>query len=295
MRTTTREDYQRRLARALDYIVANLDGDLELAAVARAAHFSPYHFHRIFRGLTGESVAGLVRRLRMARAGHRLRHHRESVIQVALAAGYGTPGSFCRAFRQVVGVAPSTFQRGSQPMPAWSGVVRYDPATGAVALHLQPGVNVMQVRVDTLPDQWAVCLHHQGPYHEVGTCFQRLHRWVAERGLSEEEARFFGLSHDDPDVTPAAELRYTACVAVDGPVAVAAPFELKQIPGGRYGFYELQGHYEKIEGAFRQLFGEWLPESGYEADDRPCMEVYLNDCEALAPEEWRTELGVALR
>jgi len=124
----------------------------------------------------------------------------------------------------------------------------------------------MQVRIETMDEQWAVCVSHRGPYQQVGEAFRRLQAWAEEAGLMAGEPRFFGLSHDDPDIIPAAELRYEACLAVDGPWDVPAPFQVRRIAGGRYGFHGFQGHYDGIEETFRRLFGEWLPGAGGVAD-----------------------------
>jgi len=46
---------------------------------------------------------------------------------------------------------------------------------------------------------------------------------------------------------------------------------------------------------FRRLFGRWLPASGEEVDDRPCLEIYLNDPTEVPEAELLTDLGVPLR
>ena len=67
MSAETRKEWQRRIMRAMRAMEARLDEELRLDAIAREAHFSPYHFHRIFTGMTGESVGAYLRRLRLAR------------------------------------------------------------------------------------------------------------------------------------------------------------------------------------------------------------------------------------
>src|SRR5881628_348072 len=111
MRESTVEDYQQRLLRVLLHIQNHLDASLALDELADVAHFSPYHFHRIFRGMIGESVWEHVRRLRLERAAQQLRTRRESVTEIAFDAGYETLESFSRAFRAAFGTPPSTFRR----------------------------------------------------------------------------------------------------------------------------------------------------------------------------------------
>lgn len=67
MRATTRDAHQERILRTVVHIQSHLDGDLELATLARVACLAPYHFHRVFRSLVGETTAQYVRRLRLER------------------------------------------------------------------------------------------------------------------------------------------------------------------------------------------------------------------------------------
>ena len=98
-------DYVARVNRAVDYITANLDQPLRLEEVARAACFSPYHFHRIFRGLMGETLAAFVKRVRLERAVYLLSHRDGTKLtDVALACGFSSSSDFARCFRGHYGV-----------------------------------------------------------------------------------------------------------------------------------------------------------------------------------------------
>jgi AraC family transcriptional regulator len=80
----TRQDYEERILRVLVYLQRHLDRSPSLEDLAAVAHFSPFHFHRIFRGLTGESVQAHQRRLRLERAAGQLRQSADPVIRIAL-------------------------------------------------------------------------------------------------------------------------------------------------------------------------------------------------------------------
>lgn len=110
MRSVTLADYRERMLRVLLHIQENLDRELPLEELAGVAHFSPYHFHRIFSGMTGEPVMACLRRLRLARAAHRLAYGARSVTELALEAGFESPDAFGRAFRAAYGMAPSLWR-----------------------------------------------------------------------------------------------------------------------------------------------------------------------------------------
>src|SRR5689334_18846913 len=98
--TRRNEHYQDRVNRVLDYIGAHLDGDLSLARLAGIACFSPYHFHRIFQGISGETLNSYVRRVRLERAAALMRASpRKRITDIALEAGFAGTAEFSRAFK----------------------------------------------------------------------------------------------------------------------------------------------------------------------------------------------------
>lgn len=96
MRRATLYDYKRRMQKVLGHIQLHLDDPLPLDELAGVASFSPYHFHRVFRGMVGEPVKEYVRRLRLERAAMRL-HAGAAVTEVAFEAGYESHEAFTRA------------------------------------------------------------------------------------------------------------------------------------------------------------------------------------------------------
>ena len=110
MRTVTLQDYKRRLLRVLVHIQQHLDDALGLQELAGLACFSPYHFHRIFKGMVGESVKEHIRRLRLERAASQLKLGTAPVTRIAFDAGYESPEAFTRSFRAVFGASPSQFR-----------------------------------------------------------------------------------------------------------------------------------------------------------------------------------------
>jgi AraC family transcriptional regulator len=171
MKEETSEDYRARMLRVLVHIQQNLDAPLPLEELASIALFSPFHFHRIFRGLIGESVKEHVRRLRLERAAHRLRHTGQQITEIALDAGYQSLESFTRAFHRMFSQSPTEFR-------ARLGVVAYGPAPSGVhfvaggaldSFHPASGkAQPLDVRIERLPEMRVAFVRHVGPYEETG-------------------------------------------------------------------------------------------------------------------------------
>ena len=106
MKPDTRSFYVRAVQATIEHIAQHLDDALELEALARVACLSPYHFHRVFRGMVGETPLELARRLRLERAAWRLKDKERAVTEIAFDAGYETHEAFTRAFRVAYSTSP---------------------------------------------------------------------------------------------------------------------------------------------------------------------------------------------
>jgi AraC family transcriptional regulator len=289
MKTSTAADYHERILRTLAHIQAHLDDELDLDRLAMVACFSPYHFHRVFRGLVGEPVQEHVRRLRLERAAYRLKLQDEAVTSVALDAGYESHEAFTRAFHAMFGMPPSQFRAAHQGAPDSPSGVHYDDASG---YHPPDYGAPPPVEIKTLPPQRVVFLRHTGPYDQVGATWGKLSAWAGPRGLFGPATKFIGVSYDDPQITPPEKLRYDAAMTVSRLVQPEGEFGVMEIAGGEYATFLHKGPYETLGRAYQALLGGWLPQSGRELRDAPCFEVYLNSPQGTPPEELLTLIHV---
>ena len=120
MRTVTLQDYKRRMLRVLVHIQQHLDEQLALEELAGLACFSPCHFHRVFKGMVGESVKEHIRRLRLERAASHLKLSAAPVTHIAFDAGYESHEGFTRSFRAAFGLSPTQFRHPTDArLPPW--------------------------------------------------------------------------------------------------------------------------------------------------------------------------------
>jgi AraC family transcriptional regulator len=290
MKPNTSLDYSRRIQRVIQYMGEHLDADLDLASLAEVAHLSPYHFHRIYAGMTGETAAESLRRLRLHRAAGALISSKTPVIAIAKGASYGSVAAFTRAFQAAYGTPPATYrQRGFLVMDYSDG----PPASR----NLKPEHAMFNV---TIRDSEAVRLaafRHQGHYLEIGPVFERLFAWAGPRGLMGPKTRGIGIYYSDTASVPPADWRSDACISIAADVTppdeAAAP-RLIDLAGGRHAVLRHKGPYAELHHAYAWLFGQWLPGSGEVPADRPVFEEYLNNPREMPPEEWLTEINLPL-
>ena len=285
MKPATEQDYHQRIVRTLVYIQEHLDDALKLDHVAGVAAFSSFHFHRIFRGLVGETMKEYVRRLRLERAARDLKRLDEPITQIALQAGFEAHESFTRAFGDMFGLSPSAYRTANKPAPSEDHAAGYRPPDYG---------DVPPVEVKELPPMRLLFLRHVGPYNQVGATWGRLMTWAGMRGLLGPNMKLLGIVYDDPDVTPTDKVRYDAAVTVSGEVQPEGEFGVMDFPAGSYGVATHQGPYEELGKSYQRIYGGWLPKSGYQLRDVSAFEQYLNSPQNTKPEDLVTMIHVPL-
>ncbi|MDB1932987.1 MULTISPECIES: AraC family transcriptional regulator [Clostridium] len=103
--------YINSIKKALNYIENNLQEDIDLSAIAKEAGYSLYHFHRIFKGIVGDSMKDYVRKRRFTEAAKELVYTNKSIVEIGIKYGYESREGFSRAFEKVYGRNPSEVRR----------------------------------------------------------------------------------------------------------------------------------------------------------------------------------------
>lgn len=287
--------YDEILVRSIRRIVDDLDSPPRLDDLAHEAGFSAYYFHRLFRGRVGETPTALTRRLRLERAAQELQGTDTSLIRLAVEAGYASHEAFTRAFQSAFGVSPSAFRRGVERRPflASANGAHYRPdGAHLTTLRFLKGAHPMSVHITTHPTRRLACVSHVGPYDQIGTAFGTLGAAAARSGLFAAGGRMVGIYHDDPETTPASELRSEAALEVGEDAVLPDGLDERRIPAGRYAEHLHTGPYTELGEVWARLLGEWLPESGAVVRDDLCLERYLNSPTEVAPEQLQTLLLV---
>ncbi|MEW5773324.1 MAG: AraC family transcriptional regulator [Thermodesulfobacteriota bacterium] len=284
----TVESYRERLNRALVLLESRLDEPASLEDLARAAHLSPYHFHRVFAGMVGEPVAAYQRRLRLERAVGQLSASARPVTDIALDAGYESHEAFTRAFKAAFGESPSAYRK------------RAAAGDRSLAGALRPvfpsnhGRNDMEAKIVQVPARRVAYVRHVGPYQNCGAAWGTLCAWAGPKGLLGPQTQFIGMCHDDPEITPPDKVRYDACIAAPETAVPEGAVGVQELPGGEYASTVHKGPYANLAATYNALCGQWIPAQGREMRHAPSLEIYLNCPDTTPPQDLRTEVLVPL-
>jgi AraC family transcriptional regulator len=296
MRDATLQFYKEQMLRVLLHIQQHLDESLELRELARLASLSPSHFHHVFSGMLGESMAAHIRRLRLERAASRLKLTRSPIIEVALEAGYEAHEAFTRAFRSAFKLSPTEYRRRNTDLlriQAASGI--HFGSNGSLRRFRVTNAAPIKVSVMQLKPKRMAFVRHTGPYERVGQTWGKLILLAGREGLLGGNCEFIGICHDDPAVTPPNRIRYDACITADERFKPRGDVGVQIIAGGDYTMTTHFGPYEKLGQTYAKLLGRWLPRSGRTLRFTPCFEIYLNSPENSEPRELLTDIYAPLQ
>jgi AraC family transcriptional regulator len=282
--TPSQASIEIRLQRVISYLHTHLDEDLDLNKLADIAYMSPYHWHRVYLAVYGESVVATVKRLRLQGAATLLIRGDLPITKIAKQSGYPNVQSFTRIFAAAYGLPPARYRKEghfSLLSQAVSNPTRSD--------------KMYTVAIKTIPAVELFGLEHEGSYLKINQTFDLIGSSASARSLFTVDTRWIGVYFDDPHVTAEKDLRSKACINVPAGTSLAAPFERYKIDAGKYAVLTYQGPYADLEAVIQWLCGSWLPASGQEAANAPMFEEYLNDPRNTAARDLLTALYLPLR
>lgn len=288
----SKQEYIARINRVMDYITKNLDQQIDLETMAEIASFSPYHFHRIFNYIVGETPNDFLLRIRLEKTAQLLRDNPSAkVSNIAFQCGFVNASSFSRSFKTYFGVTTSEFKAQEKAIYVKNGV-RYSKSCKAVSKigkHRQQvndefcsvefnKIIIMDTKIEIkqMPELNLIYCRHTGAFDKIGEAYEKLFRWAGPRGLVTDQTKTVTVYHDDPAITTLEKVRQDASIIVKGDVKVEGEIGRSKVPAGKYAV----GRFEIRETEFEEAWNtmcSWLTESGYQPGDSSIYEYYQND------------------
>jgi AraC family transcriptional regulator len=288
MPSPTQNEYAKRIREVLIYIEKHLDDeDLSMEALAKVAHFSPFHFHRIFRSLIGETLAQYQRRLRLERAAGRLMHTEQNITYIALDAGYDTPSAFTKAFRQFFGTSPCEYRKGKNSVVE-EMLQRF--------LQISKEKIYMKVEIVQSKDIPVMYIRRKGGYNtSAKAAWGEMFQFIEKNGYEKSSLRYLAIAHDNPDITEDKNLRFDACISKQEEVKELGEVGLQTIEGGRFAVFTHIGHYENLDKTYDYIFGKWLASSKETIAEKSCFIEYISPIyEDLKEEDMIAKVYIAI-
>lgn len=283
----SRSIYKARVDAAIMFINEHLAEDLSLEDVAEAAHFSSFHFHRIFSAMVGETPQQFLNRVRLERAANFLvKNPTHNITQIALACGFSSSATFARSFKKYFGIAANEYRKvtdkpmssgilpskDEEKLPEFTIEIRNIPAWNLIYVS-----NLKGYRFELIQQAW-----------------NQLYRWASARDLVTEDTCAVGVSLDDPMITPPEKCRYYACLSLPDEIVPQPPIGFMKLADSKYVVAHVTCAAEQIRGVFMYLYREWLVDSGYQPADLPPYEVYQPDCDTTPPGQYTLDICIPI-
>ncbi len=288
------ERYEPRINRAIALMDRQIDQDVSIERLADEACLSPFHFHRVFSALTGESVPTMTTRLRMQRAlamAHR--GERPQWKAVAVAVGYRSSDVFARAFKRHFGCTPSQFDLEQW----WRERPDREQALAVSRYFLRPAPPLpddFHVNVVTRPAASLSVSRATGAYLDPALMVAAYERAIAAACALNVPmtGRLSGASQDDPELVPLSRCRYDFCLEIEADTVPPKGLMLAKRAKGRWAVTRVQGDLQAVDRAWNLLFKSWLPASGLDLRDAPAEEIYRRTPDEIGWEQFDLTLAI---
>jgi AraC family transcriptional regulator len=266
-------DWIEKLNAAISYIEEHITEEIDLSEVAKVACCSSYHFQRMFNYMANVPLSEYIRRRRMSLAVADLQSDGAKIIDVALKYGYDSPTAFNRAFQGIHGIAPSLVKQDGVPVKS------YPPISFKITIK---GVEEMNFRIEK-KDAFRVVGISKSLEKEVEKNFEIVPKMWQEAAMNGTIPKLAAVM----DSQPMGVLGVSVCndleewryyIAVSSTKEVDATLEEYTIQPYTWAIFSGEGPQpHAIQDLQKRVVTEWLPSSGYEYDNGPDIEVYLND------------------
>ncbi|MFG6115424.1 effector binding domain-containing protein [Halobacillus sp. MO56] len=261
------------LQRAIDFIEEHLYDEISMEAIASEANVSVFHFQRVFSLMTEISVGEYLRRRRMTLAVQELNKTDARIIDIAYKYGYDTPEAFSKAFRRQHGISPSEARKYTGKLQSYNRLV--------IQVSLK-GAEPMQYKVVEQEGFTIVGIKRQFSLvnEENLTGIPKLWDEVNKDGTAD---LLFKMNNGnvkgvlgvcvDKSTSQSNHIDYWIATAHEGDIPDG--LSSKEIPASKWAVFEVHGAMpDAMQNAWKKIFSEWFPSSGYEHAGTPELEVY---------------------
>jgi AraC family transcriptional regulator len=295
-RTQANSQYAQRINRVIDYLRGNLDRQVKLEELAKVACFSEFHFHRIFSAVTGETLNNFTNRLRLEKAARLLRYSGQSLTDIALACGFSSSATFSRAFRSGYDTSPSQFRKSGEIKKSKICKELFSKQEYLLPMSAEEKRAAFPVRLIDVPERQVAYIRVTNAFEmdRVLAAFKTMIEWAKSQDIFSQGV-LFGMSVDDPHVTPKHLYRYEVCLASSFPFKRMEGMSKLKMPAMRYAATRVSGDIRKVATATDYLFRGWLINSDYEPEHAPGLEVFLDKEKATDWSHFELDLCIPVR
>ena len=281
------KEYIHRINLALNFIDTHLDADeLSLETISKVAFFSPFHFHRIFKAIIGETLKMYIGRRRIEKAVALLFHKNNlSITEVSLLVGFNSHASFSRAFKKFYGVSPLEFRK--QNPNKFSKICHVESKKGQENLLFEKYIcnitnHLNWIKMNATIEIKEITELHFASITHIGvvgieSTFEKLIKWAIPKGfMANPDNKLARIFHDSFKITAPNKVRMSISMLTDSSFKTEGELHKTTIKKGKCIVSRFEIIPTDFEKSWSALF-VWMHDNGYKKRDENPFEIYHND------------------
>ena len=289
---TQKNIYSARIDLALNYVNANLDKKISIEDLAFAAHFSTFHFHRIFQSLMNESVGNYINRIKLEKASQKLSYTNKTILEISLDFGFSSTATFSRAFKNYFGSTPTQYRKNGLTKNSKICKNPVRESTDLCTMKEEPTIILKELEYEKIAYITVFNAFKEG---KALKSLNKLINWSKQMGVF-NEGEILGMSPDDAVVTPKEKYRYLIGITI--PVDFTfddSIVKIMSIPKSKYAITKVSGTVEDVINSWKYLYDNWLINSNYEPNHLFAFEKFVNKKNANDWSSFELELFLPIK
>ena len=274
-------NYLAQIQTAIDFIEEHLIEDINLQDISAAANMSHWHFQRIFKALTNETLKSYIRSRKIVNSLDSLFNTQLSILDIALATGFESHESYTRAFQKLFGITPSEYRKSATERLVFQKHqfdnnyltnlhqnLSLEPRFYSTQERFFVGITTEVIGIeseknniaDKLPQLWGEFVPRM---NEIPDCVNDT---------------CYGIISQELDHSGATKLLYTACMEVNGSPSIKLPEGMKSLhlPSQKYAEFKHKGlvDVKNVNQTINYIYSSWLMNSNMRHTYQPDIEIY---------------------
>jgi len=269
-----------RIFASIRYIEENMYNPITIHDMARAAHFSTYHFCRIFRTVVGDSPKEYLRKRRLTIAADRLVKEKIAIINLAMDCQFESQEAFTRSFKKLFNMTPGQYRKTNEPFR----LIYKDQFSPHMLHHLQSQLS-MTPEIIAQPERKMVGIASQ--YREGDLSLFKM--WSAFKPVEEQihhraNKDLFGIYEEYAESADGAGFTYVCAAQVSEFGTIPHNMITRILPAQLYAVFKHQGPMSSLPDTLKYIWGSWLPKSEYDYAEKPDFELFPNAADIQKPD-----------
>lgn len=281
----TKKEHKERINEVQYHIYKYLSTKLSINDLAKISSYSPFHFQRIFKEITGKSVTNYIKDLRLQWAANLLVFNQNSTItDIAFNCGFKSSATFTNEFKKYYNTTPNLWRKGE-----------YKNYKSSEYELKEKEVDFSKIKIEKIAEIPIAYMRHQGYDKTIKNMWQKF-LFLLDEEYNITNATMMAFHHSNPNFTSIEDYRYIACIDLkDKKIVPKGDIGVCSISGGLYATIRFQGICEDALTLYKKIYHQWLPSSDFEALNSSANVLYYKNNYLNEKDEFDIEFRVPIK